>query len=90
MSITYAVLLRNFPYHGFSGNGGRMRATARQKPKAASFPAIFAIFMKFLHCFYLNFILPHLWYIIRLLFPFRNPMNPDTLIFGGIVINMWI
>ncbi len=34
--------------------------------------------------------LPHLWQIIRLLFPFKNPMDPDTLIFGGMLTNIWI
>ncbi len=31
---------------------------------------------------------PHFSYIIRLLFPFRYPMKLDTLIFGGISINI--
>ena len=34
--------------------------------------------------------LPHRWYIIKLLFPFKNPMNSNTLAFGGIVTNIWI
>ena len=28
--------------------------------------------------------------IIKLLFPLRNPMNPDTLSFGGISTSIWI
>lgn len=34
---------------------------------------------------YANFIFPHFWYIIRLLFPFKYPINPATLILGGIL-----
>ena len=37
---------------------------------------------------YTYFRFANLPYIIRLLFPFRYPMNVDTLIFGGIETNM--
>lgn len=39
---------------------------------------------------YLNFRFPCLSCIRVLLFPFRNPINPDTLSFGGISTSMWI
>ena len=31
---------------------------------------------------------PHFWYMMTLLFPFKNPIKPDTLIFGGISTSM--
>ena len=39
---------------------------------------------------YLYFRFPCLSCIRVLLFPFRNPINPDTLSFGGISTSMWI
>ena len=36
----------------------------------------------------LIFHIAHFWYIMTLLFPFRNPMKIDILIFGGISTNM--
>ena len=33
---------------------------------------------------------PHFWNIIKLLFPFKYPMNPATLILGGMLTYMCI
>ena len=40
---------------------------------------------------YANFIFPHFWKINSVLFPFRYPINPETLILGRILTNicMW-
>ena len=39
---------------------------------------------------YANFMFPHFWNIIKLLFPFKYPMNPATLILGGMLTYMCI
>ena len=33
---------------------------------------------------------PNFWNIIRLLLPFRYPINPETLILGGMLRSRWI
>ena len=36
---------------------------------------------------YANFIFPYFWNMISALFPLRYPMNPETLILGGMLTN---
>ena len=57
----------------------------KTSPKSPIYQDISPIFL-----FYWGRNFAHLWNIIRLLFPFKYPINPETLILGGILTGICI